>query len=110
MQNIIHLDDKKVIIKKYRVRSSGRKGSTLETSISKEAFGREARRKGLTFEEALDKIVAVWCFNDFGGLHLSFEPAKKEEEYMTCRYARSRNRPSSNHCTMTKARAYRKEG
>jgi hypothetical protein len=34
---------------------------------------------GLTFEEALDKLVAVWRFNDFNGLHLSFEPAKKKK-------------------------------
>ena len=74
----IHLDDKKLIIKRYHVRTTGREGSTLETSIPREVFEREARRLGLTFEEALKKLRAVWRFNDFHGLHLSFEPAEKE--------------------------------
>jgi len=78
MERIIKLDDKEVIIKKYRIRPTGREGSTLETSIPKEAFEREARRLGLTVEEALEKLEAVWRFNNFRGLHLSFEPSKKE--------------------------------
>lgn len=78
MRRTIHIDDKKVIIKKYRIRTTGKQGSTLETSIPKEAFEREARRLGLPFEEALEKLVAVWRFNNFHGLHLSFELAEKE--------------------------------
>jgi hypothetical protein len=73
MEHVIHLDDKEVIIKKYKIRTTGREGATLETSIPKEAFEREARRLGLTVEEALKKLVAVWRFNSFHGLHLSFE-------------------------------------
>jgi len=78
MEHTIHIDDKKVIIKKYRVRTTGNQGSTLETSIPREAFEREVRRLGLSFEEALQKLVAVWRFNSFHGLHLSFEPIDKE--------------------------------
>lgn len=78
MEHTIHIDDKKVIIKKYKVRTTGKHGSTLETSIPKEAFEREARRRGLPFEEALKKLAAVWRFNSFRGLHLSFEPIRKE--------------------------------
>ena len=78
MERIIKLDDKEVIIRKYRIRPTGREGSTLETSIPKEAFEREARRLGLTVEEALEKLEAVWRFNNFRGLHLSFEPTEKE--------------------------------
>jgi len=78
MEYTIRIDDKKVIIKKYRVRTTGKEGSTLETSIPREAFEREARRLGLSFEEALQKLVAVWRFNSFHGLHLSFEPIDKE--------------------------------
>jgi hypothetical protein len=74
MEQTIHLDDKKVIIKKYRVRATGKQGATLETSIPREVFEREARRLGLSVEEALDKLAAVWRFNSFRGLHLSFEP------------------------------------
>jgi hypothetical protein len=78
MRRTIHIDDKKVIIKKYRVRTTGKQGSTLETSIPREAFEREARRLGLHSNEALKKLVAVWRFNSFHGLHLSFEPAEEE--------------------------------
>ena len=78
MEQTIHIDDKKVIIKKYRVRSTGKQGATLETSIPKEVFEREARRLNLSLEDALQKLVAVWRFNSFRGLHLSFEPLEKE--------------------------------
>lgn len=78
MKYVIYLDDKEVIIKRYRVRTTGRVGSTLETTLPKEAFEREARRLGLTFVEALEKLVAVWRFNDFHGLHLSFEPVEEK--------------------------------
>lgn len=78
MERVIRLDDKEVIIKKYRIRLTGKQGATLETTIPKEAFEREARRLGLTFKEALEKLVAVWRFNNFHGLHLSFEPIEKE--------------------------------
>lgn len=78
MESEIKLDDKYVIIKRYKIRQTGKAGATLETSIPKEVFEREARRLGLTFEEALKKLEAVWRFNSFRGLHLSFEPIKKE--------------------------------
>lgn len=78
MQHTIIIDDRKVIIKKYRVRTTGKQGSTLETSLPKEAFEREARRLGLSPEQAPEKLVAVWRFNNFHGLHLSFELAEKE--------------------------------
>jgi len=81
MEHTIHIDDRKVIIKKYRVRTTGKHGSTLETSIPKEVFEREARRLGLLFDEALEKLVAVWRYNNFHGLHLSFEPAEKEASF-----------------------------
>jgi len=73
MENLIRLDDKKVIIRRYKIRPTGKDGATLETSIPREAFEREARRLGLSMQEALERLVAVWRFNDFHGLHLSFE-------------------------------------
>lgn len=79
MEQTIRIDERNVIIKRYKVRPTGARGATLETSIPKEAFEREARRLGLTFEEALKKLVAVWRFNDFRGLHLSFEEEEEHE-------------------------------
>jgi hypothetical protein len=71
--NSIQLSDEKVIIKRYKVRSVGNQKASIETTIPKEAFEREARRCGMTTEEALTQLVAVWRFNSFKGLHLSFE-------------------------------------
>lgn len=77
METTIELKDKDVIIRTYKVRKTGRHGATIETSIPRAVFEREARRQGLTFEEALKKLCAVWRYNSFRGLHLSFEPAEK---------------------------------
>jgi len=73
---VIRLDE--VIEKRYRIRRTGRKGSSLETTIPREAFEREARRRGMTIDEALEKLEAVWWFDSFDGLHLSFEEKKKK--------------------------------
>jgi hypothetical protein len=77
MNDTIEIDEKKVYMKRYRVRPTGTCGSTLETSIPREAFERECRGQGLTVEEGLEKLDAVWRFDSFKGLHLTFEPAKK---------------------------------
>ena len=77
METTIELKDTDVIIKTYKIRKTGRHGATIETSIPREVFEREARRLGLTFEEALEKLVAVWRYNSFRGLHLSFEHPKE---------------------------------
>jgi len=69
----IELDDTKLVIRRYKVRRTGSRGRTLETSIPREAFEREARRLGVSLEEAPDTLEAVWRYNSFAGLHLSFE-------------------------------------
>lgn len=69
----IRLKDEQVIIRKYKVRRTGKGKKTLETSIPREAFDREARKLGLLPEKAIDMLDAVWRYNSFDGLHLSFE-------------------------------------
>jgi hypothetical protein len=69
----IQLNDQKVIIKRYKVRSVGKLKASIETTIPREAFEREARRYGMTTQQALNDLIAVWRFNSFKGLHLSFE-------------------------------------
>ena len=69
----IKLNDKELIIKRYKIRRTGRHGATLETTIPREAFEREARRMGLTVKEAIKKLDAVWRYGDFPGVFLSFE-------------------------------------
>jgi hypothetical protein len=69
----IQLSDEKVIIKRYKIRSVSNQKASIETTIPREAFEREARRCGLTTQQAISDLVAVWRFNSFKGLHLSFE-------------------------------------
>ena len=69
----ICLDDSRVIIKRYKIRPVGNQGATIETTIPREVFEREARRNGMTIHEALTTLIAVWRFDGFKGLHLSFE-------------------------------------
>jgi hypothetical protein len=77
MENdIITINDKKVIMRRYKIRSVGNQKASIETTIPREVFEREARRYGMTTQQALSDLVAVWRFNSFRGLHLSFE--KKE--------------------------------
>jgi hypothetical protein len=80
MNEQISLDDKDLIIKRYKVRLTGQGGSTVETSIPREVFEREARRLGLTIREAEQKLLAVWRYDSFRGLLLSFEPIEPERE------------------------------
>jgi len=82
MQKEIKIDDKHVIIKRYKIRRTGKAGATLETSIPREVFEREARGLGLTYEEALKKLEVVWRFNNFRGLYLSFELIEKKNKKM----------------------------
>ena len=70
----IKLSDEEVIIKRYKIRTTGNQNASVETTIPREAFEREARRLGYKPEEAVEELEAVWRFNNFRGLHLSFEP------------------------------------
>ena len=58
----ITLSDEKVIMRRYKIRSVGNRNASIETTIPKEAFEREARRNGMTTKEALTTLIAVWRF------------------------------------------------
>ena len=74
---MLELDDTEVIQKRYKLRRMSNK--CIETTIPFEVFAREARRAGLTPEQALKQLEAVWRYNSFHGLHLSFEEKEKFE-------------------------------
>jgi hypothetical protein len=78
----LSIDDKKAIVKRYKLRTAGAQGATIEITLPKEAVEREARRLGISEEEAVEKLIGVWRFNSFRGLHLDFElkPTKTETE------------------------------
>jgi hypothetical protein len=58
--------------KVYNLRPTGSRGTTVETSIPREPLEREARQRGLSVGEFVERFQAVWHFNDFGGLFLTF--------------------------------------
>ena len=72
LETDIKLTDEEVIIKRYKIRTTGNQNASVETTIPREAFEREARRLGYKPEEAVKELEAVWRFNNFRGLHLSF--------------------------------------
>lgn len=74
----IKLDDRKVIKKKYKLRRAGTTGSTIEISVPKGVVEREARRLGVSEEKAVERLLGVWRYNDFRGIHLSFELRRKD--------------------------------
>jgi len=76
----IQLSDEQVIIKRYKIRTTGNQNASIETTIPREAFEREARRQDMTVEEAVEKLAAVWRFNSFRGLHLSFEKKRENDK------------------------------
>ena len=73
----LELDDPNLIMKTYKIRLTGAKGASIETTIPREVFEREARKKGMTVKEAVKKLRAVWRYNNFDGLNLQFEPKKE---------------------------------
>jgi len=77
-KHVIKLKDEELFIKSYKVRRSAKDRHSIQTTVPIEAFEREARRHKMSFEEALKKLEAVWRFNNFHGLHLSFEPCHNE--------------------------------
>ena len=73
----ILINDENVLMKRYKIRATGNQTASIETTIPKEVFEREARRQGMTLTEALEKLTAVWRYNSFRGLYLSFEERGK---------------------------------
>jgi len=68
----IVINEKDVLRKRYSLRTTGREGRSIETTIPPEVIEREARRVGLSVLEYLNLFVAEWSYNDFRGLHLDF--------------------------------------
>jgi len=70
------LKDKRLLIKRYKIRAQGWKGRSIVTTIPREVIEREARRLGMDVEEAIKNLEAVWRYNFFQGLYLTLERMK----------------------------------
>lgn len=73
MVETISLEDGKVILRRYKLHRTGAQKATIEISLPKDAVEREARRLGVSEQEAAEKLIGVWRYNSFRGLHLDFE-------------------------------------
>lgn len=75
-ETVFTLDPKRCYLYRYKLRRAGAKNATIELTLPKEAFEREARRYNMSIDEAMEKLQAVWWVNSFPGLHLTFERKK----------------------------------
>jgi len=72
-KNTIIIDDNFALLKKCKLRTAGAAGATIEITLPKSAVEREARRLGVSEEDAVAKLLGVWHFGSFRGLYLDFE-------------------------------------
>lgn len=77
-QVIISLDDPEMFVKSYKLRKTGAGGKTIELTLPKEVFKREIRRLGLSQNEALKLINAVWHYGPFRGVYLALEASEED--------------------------------
>lgn len=75
----IELNNPRLYKKEYKIRTTGREGRSIETTIPREVFERECRKKGLTPKEGIEKLKGVWRYNNFAGIFLSFERKEKKK-------------------------------
>jgi len=69
---------KKVVYRKeYELRKVGRGG--VETTIPRIVLEREARRRGLSYEEFIERYKIVHLFNDFEDIAAAYRFIPKEE-------------------------------
>ena len=69
---IIDLDPRTVFKRRYKVRRAG--GRSFEATLPPRAYEKAARRRGLTPDEFIERYAAVWHYDGFDGLYLTFEP------------------------------------
>ncbi|HUV51638.1 MAG TPA: hypothetical protein VMW64_01010 [Dehalococcoidia bacterium] len=76
----IVIDLSRALIKTYKLRPSGTNSPTVESAIPREPLEREARTLGIPFEEFMERYEAVWHYDGFPGLYLTFQekPQRKE--------------------------------
>ena len=78
-QVVISLGDPDLFVKSYKLRKTGAGGKSIEITLPQEVFRREMRRLGLSKDEALKMLTAVWHYGTFKGIYLSFEEAEEDD-------------------------------
>jgi len=66
--------------RRYKMRAVGQDGLNIVVSIPRVVIEREAEKHGLTIPEFLEQFKAVAQYDNFEGVHYTFEEIKKEQE------------------------------
>jgi hypothetical protein len=72
----IIVEDREALKRRYRLRRTGRRWLSWETTIPREVIEREARKLGIPLSEFEKHFEAEWLFDNFAGLHLILVPKK----------------------------------
>jgi hypothetical protein len=72
VEEIIAITPSDAYSKVFRMRTVGREGKTVEATIPREVVMREARKRGLSLQEFLDRFRVEWLYDDFGGAFARF--------------------------------------
>ncbi len=65
--------------RKYKLRTTGENGSSLETTVPSGVIKREANKRNMSVKDFTEKYRVVWYANSFDGLHLKFVKEEDEE-------------------------------
>ena len=67
--------------KVYNIRlAQGDRKKSVEVTFPYEVIEREARKRGLTIEQFVEKFQTVATYNNFSGVLYTFEPKQEEGE------------------------------
>jgi hypothetical protein len=84
-KEVVKMPEEKVVIdisnalrKEYNLRPTGT--NSFETTIPVEPLKREARKLGMPLEEFIGRYEAVWHFDGFPGLYLTFQEKLQRKE------------------------------
>ena len=66
--------------RRYKMRALGENGLNIVVSIPRVVIEREAEKCELTIEKFLEQFRAVAQYDNFEGVHYTFEEIKKEQE------------------------------
>ena len=65
--------------RRYKMRAVGQEGLNICVTIPRVVIEREAERRGLTVGEFLEQFKAVAQYDNFEGVHYTFEPVTEEK-------------------------------
>lgn len=59
------------------MQAAGKDSKTTRVSLPRDVVNKEAKSRGLTFEEFIDTYKVEWLYDGFSGLYARFVPIKE---------------------------------